>query len=166
MDFALQCEKCGATEDLEADSLNDTHRPACARCGGKLKRTGSGSRPPRKSPVAPPAPTREVDDLRIEPFPTGVEPKDAEGFLWRGHARAASGDLSGAVADALRAVDLDPFLAPAWLLRGALRLRQGDRAERPRTSSTSCASPPSTRTPSARARSSPTCAGAGGSRGL
>lgn len=127
MDFALECERCGASEDLEADSLNDTHRPACARCGGKLRRTGS--RPPRKSPVAPPdAPAREVDDLRIdEPFPTGAEPKDAEGYLWRGHARAASGDLSGAVADAVRAVDLDPFLAPAWLLRGALRLRQGDR---------------------------------------
>lgn len=121
---SLECLRCGATNDIEADSLHDTHRPACWSCGGADLRRVTG---PRPAP-APAAPRVEHDDLRLEPFPAGAEPADAEGFLWRGHFRAASGDLGGALADAVRAVDLDPFLASAWLLRGAVRLRQGDRA--------------------------------------
>lgn len=124
MDAYLECERCGAPNDLDADSLHDTHRPACARCGSRSLRRKVERRAP---PPRWPAPAHEVDELRTEPFPSGVEPTDAEGFLWRGHFRAASGDLAGAIADAVRAVDLDPFLAPAWLLRGAVRLRQGDR---------------------------------------
>ncbi len=123
MDAYLECAGCGASNDLDADSLHDTHRPACWRCGGhELRRKVE-----RRARAAPPRP-RVDDELRADPFPSDVEPADAEGFLWRGHFRAASGDLTGAVADAVQAVDLDPFLAPAWLLRGAVRLRQGDRA--------------------------------------
>lgn len=125
MDAYLECAGCGAENDLDADSLHDTHRPACTRCGGHELRRRVERRARR-----PEATSRALvdDELRTEPFPSDVEPVDAEGFLWRGHFRAASGDLTGAIADAVLAVDLDPFLAPAWLLRGAVRLRQGDRA--------------------------------------
>jgi hypothetical protein len=128
MDIAFECQECGARSVLDAESLQDTHRPGCLRCGGRVRQVvveaggAAAAAPPR------PTPPPEVDDLRPEaPFPVGREPTDGEGFLWRGHARAAAGDVTGALADAARAVDLDPFLAPAWLLRGALRLRQGDR---------------------------------------
>lgn len=123
MDAYLECADCGAKNDLDADSLHDTHRPACTRCGGHELRRKVERRERRAAPAA----RVRDDELRTEPFPSDVEPADAEGHLWRGHFRAASGDLTGAIADAVRAVDLDPFLAPAWLLRGAVRLRQGDR---------------------------------------
>jgi tetratricopeptide (TPR) repeat protein len=106
MDLAFVCRECGATCELPASSLEDTHRAGCLECGGRLMQA-----------TRPDGTRREV--ARAE--------GDAEEAMWRGHARLAAGDLEGALADASRAVELDPLLAPAWLLRGSIRVRQGDR---------------------------------------
>jgi tetratricopeptide (TPR) repeat protein len=58
-----------------------------------------------------PTPTR---DLKI-----GLNPKDAQGFVNRGDARAESGDPAGAVADYQRANELDPKSVPAAKLESA-----------------------------------------------
>jgi tetratricopeptide (TPR) repeat protein len=155
VDLRLQCGACGAVAELDAESLSDTHRPACLRCGGRLRRVGGDeeeddaedqrddavARRPRgdgegRAPRGP-APTglRKTDagpaGARKGPPARAVEqpePFDADGFLWRARERERKGDLAGALADCDAALELEPDLAPVWLLRGATRARQGQTA--------------------------------------
>jgi tetratricopeptide (TPR) repeat protein len=132
VDLRLECGACGAAAELDAESLSDTHRPACLRCGGRLRRVGgreddddpldAAQDRARAEPAAVPPRTR------AKPAPEAPEPFDADGFLWRARKRELEGDLAGALSDCDAALELEPDLAPVWLLRGAARARQGDAA--------------------------------------
>jgi len=155
VDLRLECGACGAVAELDAESLSDTHRPACLRCGGRLRRVGGDeeddderddavARRPRSdgegrgAPRGPastglrktdagPAGARKGPPARAERVEQ-PEPFDADGFLWRARERERKGDLAGAVTDCDSALELEPDLAPVWLLRGATRARQGQTA--------------------------------------
>lgn len=129
MDLRLECGSCGAVAELDAESLSDTHRPACLRCGGRLRRVGGDDEADEDQAVdrgrAEPAP---VPPRVRPPAHEAPEPFDADGFLWRARERERKGDLSGALTDCDAALELEPDLAPVWLLRGATRARQGQTA--------------------------------------
>lgn len=113
----LVCGKCGAIAELDGDSLHDTHRPACGACGGRLRRIGSDDLDDdAPAPAQRHPPTQRLAVEEPEPF-------DAEGFLWRGREREQKGDLPGALADCAAALDLEPELPSAYLLRAAIYVR-------------------------------------------
>lgn len=154
MDLRLECGACGAVAELDAESLSDTHRPACLRCGGRLRRVGGGDADDDDRDDAVDRGQRGLDRGRAAPRgpastglrtaeagPAGArkgppppasrddpEPFDADGFLWRARERERKGDLAGALSDCDAALELEPDLAPVWLLRGATRARLGETA--------------------------------------
>jgi tetratricopeptide (TPR) repeat protein len=53
-------------------------------------------------------------------------PPSARELVELARAKYKAGDVNGALADANRAIDLDPTLAQAWMLRGLARSKNGD----------------------------------------
>ncbi|PYL67203.1 MAG: hypothetical protein DMF20_04155, partial [Verrucomicrobia bacterium] len=68
----------------------------------------------------------ENKPIDLSKFDMGPKPTDAEGFLNRAGARAFNGDMTGAIADCTRAIELDPNSVTAVYKRGALKLQKGD----------------------------------------
>ena len=55
-----------------------------------------------------------------------IDPKSYNGYLARGHAYRAKGDLDRSIADYSKAIEIDPRLASAYVNRGIAYSAEGD----------------------------------------
>ena len=77
---------------------------------------------------------RGKHEMALEAFSQLVRlcPQDAQGYLGRGMAQEALGDLDQAIADYSAAINLQPEGGAGFALRAQVRLRQGRPADKSR----------------------------------
>jgi regulator of sirC expression with transglutaminase-like and TPR domain len=87
-------------------------------------------RTPDPAPHIPSRPAPRAAPREAPPVaPSRPEPADALAWTDRGRTREQAGDHDGAIADATRAIELEPGLLAAWDLRATAHGERGDPAD-------------------------------------